>query len=92
MEEVKCELCNTVLNIGDHPFCGGDPSKHAPTNQYVIGDDIPGGYVVKHLGPTPIKVYSKTELKRAANERGWTIDGDSPKPYRVQWSGRRKDE
>lgn len=50
----------------------------------VIGDDIPGGYEVKHgiCNPdgTPRKFYSKSELRRAAWENGWTISGETPKP------------
>lgn len=49
----------------------------------VIGDDIPGGYEVRHAichpDGTPKKYYSKTELKKAAFEAGYTIHGDTPK-------------
>jgi hypothetical protein len=57
----------------------------------VAADDIPGGVVIKHLGPQPEKFYSKTEIKRAANERGFNWADDTPKPYKVRWSGKRKD-
>ena len=57
----------------------------------VVGDDIPGGLVVKHLTAQPQKFYSKTEIKRAANELGWVGTEDTPKPYAVKWSGKRKD-
>lgn len=60
----------------------------------VIGDDIPGGIEIKHglCNPdgTPRRYYSKTEIKRAANEAGYTISGDTCKPYPVQWSGRQE--
>lgn len=60
----------------------------------VITDEIPGGIEIRHglCNPdgTPKRYYSKTEIKRAANERGYTIAGDTPKPYNVQWSGRQK--
>lgn len=56
----------------------------------VIGDDIPGGLLVPnaicHEDGTPKRYYSRTDLKRALNEKGWTIVGDTPKPYRVSTS------
>ena len=60
----------------------------------ITTDDIPGGMLVRHgTGMThpdgsPKLYYSRTELKRAANENGWTISGDTPKPYRVNCSGK----
>lgn len=57
----------------------------------IIGDDIPGGVVINHLTPTPQRFYSKTEIKRACNELGWTQMGDTPKPYNVAWSGKSKE-
>ena|SRR3990167_26793 len=58
-------------------------------------DDIPGGLVIRHglVGPNgePRKFYSKTDIKRAANEAGLTQGYDSPRPYKVSWSGRRRD-
>lgn len=60
----------------------------------VITDEIPGGIEIRHgiCNPdgTPKRYYSKTEIKRAANERGYTIAGDTPKPYNVGWSGKQK--
>jgi hypothetical protein len=60
----------------------------------VIQDSIEGGLEIRHglCNPdgSPKKYYSKTEIRRAANERGYTIGGDTPKPYRVNWSGRQR--
>lgn len=77
-----------------------DPAQHGlylcpleprRSDLYVIGDDIPGGLEVKHglCNPdgSPRKFYSKTEIRRAANEAGLTMGNDTPKPYRVNWSG-----
>ena len=55
----------------------------------IITDDIPGGEMVDHLYATPRKFYSKTDIKRACNELGWTRKGDSPQPYRIPWSGKK---
>lgn len=27
-----CENCGGCVEIGDHPFCGGDPSRHVPVH------------------------------------------------------------
>ena len=58
----------------------------------IVGDDIPGGIEIRHLSDRPERFYSKTDIKRACNERGWTWNGDTPKPYDVAWSGRTKEE
>ena len=36
----------------------------------IIPDDIPGGLVVENLGPEPVKVYSKSQLRHEAKMRG----------------------
>lgn len=47
-------------------------------------DDIPGGLEIRHgiCNPdgSPRKYYSKSEIRKAANESGWTISGETPKP------------
>jgi hypothetical protein len=53
--------------------------EHWGQSAFVIGDDIPGGVIVDHLGPRSEKFYSKSEVKRAAYERGWTRVGETPK-------------
>lgn len=86
-----CDRCHKeITNEAEHGLylCPLEPT---PAGFGVAGDDIPGGFIVKHgVGLQGRKFYSKTELKRAANEHGWTIGGDTPKPYRVSWSGRQK--
>jgi hypothetical protein len=53
----------------------------------VIGDDFPGGFYAEHgvchPDGTPRRFDSKTELKRALNQAGYVISGDTPKPYKV---------
>ena len=53
----------------------------------VVGDSFPGGFYAEHgvchPDGSPRRFDSRTELKRALNEAGLTINGDTPKPYRV---------
>lgn len=78
-----CPECNGVVNIGDWPFCGGDPTKHVPANLATHGDDIPGGQLVPHAicnpDGTPKRYYSKREIRETARKKGWAIDGETPK-------------
>lgn len=59
------------------PECGGETQRVWLNSKSpnVIGDDIPGGYEVKHGAcnedGSPRKFYSKSEIVRAAKERGW---------------------
>lgn len=79
----KCGANDCFLNYGERRQSAG-----------IATDEIPGGIEIRHgiCNPdgTPKRYYSKTEMKRAANEAGYTIAGDTPKPYRVAWSGKQK--
>ena len=58
--------------------CGGQLERvYLPTTRgQVIGDDIPGGVEIKHAlcnaDGSPRKYYSKSEIKREADKRGYT--------------------
>lgn len=81
---MACERCGRELQIGDFPFCKGSPDDHSNVRFSVIGDDIPGGLDVKHgicwPDGTPRRFYSKSEIRKAAADAGWTIGGETPKP------------
>jgi len=81
-----CKFCGTALSIDDG---------RASQTVMISTDDIPGGLEVRHgiCNPdgSPKRYYSKTEIKRAANEKGVTILGDTPKPYKVSWSGKKSE-
>ena len=81
-----CEKCNVTLELYQ------EERGKAPG---IISDSIPGGIEIRHglVDPktgAPRKFYSKTEIKRAANEAGLNWSGDTPKPYNIPWSGIRK--
>jgi hypothetical protein len=84
MYDRKCVRCERTLIDCWEPItapvvvceCGGQTERVWLTHgANVIGDDIPGGYVVKHGAcnedGSPRKFYSKAEILRVAKERGW---------------------
>ena len=70
-----CGPCNKSMDEQGDPALGESAS--------VIGDDIPGGLLVRHAicnpDGTPRRYYSKSAIREAAREAGWTIDGETPK-------------
>ena len=78
-----CPACSTPL---EHYI---EPRGSAPG---IVKDSIEGGVWIRHgiCNPdgTPKRYDSMTDIKRAANEAGYTIHGDTPKPYGVGWSGK----
>jgi hypothetical protein len=76
--EAGHEQIDVLLKIGERPPCPecGGPTETLwrSTSANVVGDDIPGGYEVKHglchEDGTPRKFYSKSEIHRAAKEKG----------------------
>ena len=80
------------------PQCGAETQRvwlSKPAN--IVGDEIPGGYWVKHgicnEDGTPRKYYSKSEMRREAERRGLvnrvehvgTRDGDKSK-HTTRWT------
>jgi hypothetical protein len=53
----------------------------------IVPDGIPGGKLIPHAicnpDGSPKRYYSNTEIKRALNKAGYSILGDTPKPYKV---------
>ena len=101
---LECSLCghkNKLFGWSyDLPFkCRGEcgSNNYMPVSSgsgqtvMISTDDIPGGIEIRHLDSTPKRYYSKTEIKRRANEKGVVISGDSPVPYKVAWSGKREE-
>ena len=97
---VTCEPCDKKFEIfgwaSKLPIAC--PSCNEPTELYheiknqssgIAVDSIPGGVEIRHLSTKPERFYSKTDIKRRCNEKGFVWDGDTPgKPYKVQWAGR----
>ena len=53
----------------------------------IITDNFPGGLMVRHAicheDGSPKRYDSKTDMKKALNKAGYSIHGDTPRPYRV---------
>jgi hypothetical protein len=85
-----CDRCYTSTDDGEHGhmLCPLEPRR---AGVEVLSDSIPGGIWIKHGicndDGTPKRYDSLTDIRRAANEKGWTLSGDTPKPYKVKWSG-----
>ena len=60
-----CDRCGTELRVGAWPFC-----PHGTPHNAVIGDEIPGGQVIEHLGDQPMTFYSKQAIREEADRRG----------------------
>lgn len=77
----NCHAPNTEL---DYPSINKAPGLSV--------DSIPGGLTIKHgichPDGSPKRYDSHSDIKRALNEAGYTIVGDTPKPYKVSWSGK----
>lgn len=89
-QTVKCEKCGETWTIGQWYQC-----PHDWVNIALAGDEI--DVLIKHgaglINPdgTPKRYRSRTELQRACNVYGWSQGNDTPKPYRVNWSGIKRD-
>ena len=81
MFDLSCEdgheWIDAYLKIGERPpcpTCGKPTSTLWRSSSNVVGDDIPGGYVVRHglVGPNgePMKFYSKSAIAAEAKRRG----------------------
>lgn len=83
----KAERIDSLERIADstpEPCpCGGELVRGyavGSKSALVVGDDIPGGILIKHgvcnEDGTPRRFYSKSEIRRAAKEKGLTWGGD----------------
>lgn len=91
-----CPTCGYVTQIGDYPFCKGTPESHQRVSFNVIDDSIPGGLEIRHgicnEDGTPRRYYSKSDMKREADRRGWTnvvehkpMPGTDKSPHTTRW-------
>lgn len=84
---LPCPVCSALTELR------ADSREKSPG---ITTDSIPGGYEVRHglvkEDGSPMKFYSRTDMKREANRRGLTMKGDTPKSYKVRWEGTRDED
>lgn len=71
-----CDRCGVVLRIGEWPFC---PHGTPGGNAIETDESFIGGQVIENLGPEPVTVYSRLELKQEMAKRGLE--------QRIKWAG-----
>jgi len=87
MIDIECSGCrerrlDQYVDVARLPVhtCGGNWGRvilSGTRTGAVIGDDIPGGLVIKHLDAKPKTYYTRSEIRRAAAEKGWTWGHDA---------------
>jgi hypothetical protein len=93
---MTCERCGHELQVGDYPFCKGSPAGHVGGIFGVIGDDIPGGVLIKHAicnaDGSPKRYYSRSEITRTAKAAGYSnhvehigSKGSDKSPHTTRW-------
>lgn len=67
---MTCDKCGKELQVGEWPFCGhGFPER--PGGAAMIDDSLPGGArMLENLGPEPVYVSSKSQLRDELRARG----------------------
>lgn len=66
MNASVCEKCGAMLTDENNwPFC-----PHGRYTGVVVPDEWPGGQVFEHLDHQPMRLYSRSELKREMDKRG----------------------
>lgn len=63
------DAMRSIARRNDPCECGA-PITHVYRGMNMIADEIPGGMWIENLGPKPVKVYSKSQLRHEAEMRG----------------------
>lgn len=76
-----CEKCGQELQVGQWPFCPHTAIRGDEYRSTYVPDEIPGGLTLENVGPTPVTVYSYTEMNQLYASRGLTrIERHCPTP------------
>lgn len=74
------------------PACGYETERYYNGGYGFIGDEIVGGQVIENLGHEPVRVDSKSELRRIAASRGLEqrvrhvpLPGSDKSPNTTRW-------
>jgi hypothetical protein len=93
--ECPCGWRGKSLQWNTDPFicaaCGGEAHLETPAGRapLVVPDEIPGGRLIPHAichdDGTPKRYYSRTDINRALRDKGYCIEGETPKPKHDRW-------
>ena len=61
-----CDECGGAINVGDWPYCGGDPKAHVPATHF--GEEPLTPYMDEMLGPEPIEIRTRGERRRIMSQ------------------------
>jgi hypothetical protein len=71
MDEVKCEKCGAILEVGMFPFCSRRfPGTHEYGTSFRQRDEIPGGITLDNYGAEPVTFYSHSERRKWMADHG----------------------
>ena len=59
---MKCDDCGGEVNVGDWPFCKGDPSKHVPARNF--GEEPLEPYWDEHISQDGAYITTRAERRR----------------------------
>jgi len=75
------------------PECGGSTERIWRRSAKVVPDEFPGGLTLENLGPDPVTVYSRSELKRELKARNLEpfvrhapLPGTDRSPHTTSWA------
>jgi hypothetical protein len=64
---IKCEKCDTILEIGMYPFCKGTPESHGKSS---ISKTAIFPYTVNHVDGKPMVIESMQHLRKVEKDFG----------------------
>ena len=63
-----CSECGGKIEVGDWPFCGGDPAAHVPAKHF--GEEPLTPYYDEHISPEGAEIRTRGERRRIMRENG----------------------
>ena len=63
---MTCDKCGAELQVGQWPFCGGDPAKHEDARGF--GEAPLEPYMDEHLGPEPVEITTRAQRRRIMSQ------------------------
>lgn len=67
MDEIRCERCHQVLEIGMYPYCKGDPKDHGTV---FVGKSSVFPFECPHVNGKPMVIESMHHLRQVEKQYG----------------------